>query len=184
MIETERLLLRPPAPADAEPLLDGFADPEVIRYIGRGETGTLLDAIEQVDKMRRAWRLDGFGRFVVVRAADGVVLGRVGLLAWDPETWSSGIRTEIGDRAEVELGWTLVRQAWGQGYATEAAEAARDWALANVQPRRLISLIHPENTRSKRVAAKLGERLEREITTKRGVPAELWALPEPEGTST
>lgn len=182
-IETERLLLRRPVPADAAPLLEGLGDPEVMRYIGRGETGTLLDAIEQVDRMVRAWQADGFGRFVVERAADGAVIARVGLLAWDPVTWSSGVRSEIGDRAEVELGWTLARSAWGLGYATEAARAARDWALAEVRPRRLISLIHPENERSKRVAEKLGERFEHEITTKRGVPAELWVLPEPARTS-
>jgi RimJ/RimL family protein N-acetyltransferase len=154
-----------------------------MRYIGRGETATPLDAIEQVERMTRAWECDGFGRFVVVRAVDSTVIGRVGLLAWDPATWSSGVRSEIGDRAEVELGWTLARHAWGQGYATEAASAARDWALREVRPRRLISLIHPENGRSKGVAAKLGERFEREIRTTRGVPAELWVLPEPPRTS-
>ena len=71
----------------------------------------------------------------------------------------------------------------GRGYATEAAAAARDWALANVRPGRLISLIHPENARSKRVAEKLGERFDRGITTTQGVPAELWVLPEPARTS-
>lgn len=183
MIETDRLLLRRPLPGDAELLLEGLTDPEVMRYIGRGETGTLLDAIEQVDRMTRAWHTDGFGRFVVVRAADGAVIGRVGLLAWDPATWASGLRSEIGARAEIELGWTLVRGVWGLGYATEAACAARDWALAEVHPKRLISLIHPENTRSRRVAEKLGEGFERVVTTKRGVPAELWALAPPERTS-
>ena len=176
MIETDRLLLRLPVPGDAEQLLEGFADPEVMRYIGRGETGTLLDAIDQVDKMQRAWRADGFGRFVVVRQADGAVLGRVGLLAWDPRTWANGIRQELGPDAEIELGWTLARSAWGHGYATEAAEAARDWTLAEVRPRRLISLIHPDNERSKRVATKIGERFDCSVMTKRGIPAELWTL--------
>ena len=177
MIETERLLLRLPVPGDAEQLLESLADPEVMRYIGRGETATLPDAIEQVDRMRRAWRADGFGRFVVVRRDDGAVIGRVGLLAWDPETWASGVRSEIGPDAEIELGWTLARRAWGHGYATEAARAARDWTLAEVRPNRVISLIHPDNERSKRVATKIGQRFDRAVTTARGLPAEVWALP-------
>jgi RimJ/RimL family protein N-acetyltransferase len=183
VIETLRLVLRPPVPGDAAPLLEAFADPDVMRYIGLGETGTLQDAIAQVERMTRAWELDGFGRFVVVRAEDGLVIGRVGLLAWDPLTWTSGVRREIGDRAETELGWTLIRSAWGRGYAAEAASAVRDWALAVVRPARLISLIHPENLRSKRVAEKLGERFDREVFTRRGVPAELWALPSTDRTS-
>ena len=177
MIETERLLLRLPVPADAEQLLESLADPEVMRYIGRGETGTLLDAVEQVDKMLRAWRVDGFGRFVVVSREVGAVIGRVGLLAWDPRSWASGVRSEIGPDAEIELGWTLARSAWGNGYATEAAVAAREWTLAEIRPRRLISLIHPDNERSKRVATKIGESFDCAVTTTRGLPAEVWALP-------
>lgn len=176
MIETERLLLRPPAPGDATAVAETIADPEVMRFIGLGETGDLDDAVEQVEKMRRAWSEDGFGRFIVIRKADRSPLGRVGLLAWDPEAWRSGIRAEIGERAEIELGWTLARRAWGHGYATEAAAAVRDWALREVRPPRLISLIHPENERSLKVARKLGERFDRTITTHRGIPTELWTF--------
>jgi RimJ/RimL family protein N-acetyltransferase len=176
VLETERLLLRLPVPEDAEHLFEAFSDPEVMRFIGRGEIADRVQTAEQIDRMLRAWRVDGFGRFAVVRREDGVVLGRVGLLVWDSATWKSGLRSEIGDRAELELGWTLARHAWGHGYATEAAEAVRDWALREVRPPRLVSLIHPDNERSQRVAAKLGERYERTVMTHRGVAAELWAM--------
>jgi len=176
MLETERLVLRLPVAGDAPSLLEAFADPEVMRYIGTGETGNREDAAAQLEKMRRAWKEDGFGRFVVVRKSDGATLGRVGLLAWDPLVWRSGLRSEIGGEAEIELGWTLARHAWGEGFATEAARAAAEWAVREVRPRRLISLIHPENVRSKRVAAKLGEQLERVLMTHRGVEAELWTF--------
>jgi RimJ/RimL family protein N-acetyltransferase len=183
MIETERLVLRLPVAGDAGSVAEALADPEVMRFIGTGETGTLADAVEQVELMLRAWEEDGFGRFIVVRAEDGATLGRVGLLAWDPNVWRSGIRSEIGDRAEIELGWTFVRKGWGQGYATEAAAAVRDWALREVQLRRLVSLIHPGNTRSMSVATRIGERFEATITTHRGVPSQLWSLPGSSGVA-
>ena len=174
MIETERLLLRLPAPTDATALLRQIEDPEVMRYIGSGETGTLADAVAQVDRMLRGWRDDGFGRFVVVRRADNTVIGRVGLLAWDPVVWRNGTRRELGEHAEIELGWTLERSAWGHGFATEAALAVRDWALREVCPRRLISLIDAENARSIRVAERLGAEPECEVVTARGVTVTLW----------
>jgi len=176
VIETERLLLRLPELDDAAAVAETIADPEVMRFIGAGETGTFGDAVQTVESMRLAWEQDGFGRFVVVRSTDRVTLGRVGLLAWNPTSWKSGTRSEIGDEAELELGWTLGRAAWGHGYATEAALAARDWALREIRPRRLISLIHAENPRSMRVAEKIGERHLDDVTTHRGIQVQLWSL--------
>jgi RimJ/RimL family protein N-acetyltransferase len=176
VIETERLVLRPPEARDAAEIAEQLADAEVMRYIGRGETRGLDDAVEQIERMVRAWELDGFGRFVVVQKADGTAIGRVGLLVWDPELWRSGTLSEIGPHAEVELGWTLARRAWGLGYATEAAAAVRDWAAREVRPRRLISLIHPDNARSMRVAEKIGERFDRVVTTQRGIDVQLWTF--------
>jgi RimJ/RimL family protein N-acetyltransferase len=180
MIETDRLLLRVPEPEDASGVLRYLGDTEVMRWIGRdGETGTYDDAVARIERWRRAWELDGFGHFVVERRDDGEVIGQNGLLAWDPGTWQIGTRTEIGNGAEIEIGWTLERSTWGQGFATEAATAVRDWAFREVRPERLISLIHPDNDRSQRVAQKIGERHERDIVMHHGGPAQLWALASP-----
>jgi RimJ/RimL family protein N-acetyltransferase len=178
VIETERLLLRMPEPEDAEAIYRHLSDPEVMRWIGiNGQIGTYEKAVERESLWRRNWELDGFGHFIVVRRDTGEAIGRVGLLCWDPQTWMNGTRSEIGDQAEVELGWTLERAAWGHGFATEAATAARDWALHEVRPRRLISLIHPDNVRSIRVAEKIGEEYERDIVMHHGGAAQLWSLP-------
>jgi RimJ/RimL family protein N-acetyltransferase len=175
VIETDRLLLRRPAAHDAEAVAEAMADEEVMRFIGLGTTSTLEESRAHVEWMQRAWSEDGFGAFIVVRKADAATLGHVGLFAWDPTTWRPGIRREIGD-AEIELGWMLARDAWGRGYASEAAAAARDWALSEVRPSRLISLIHPQNDRSTRVATKIGEHLETRVTTYLGVPTDLWTF--------
>jgi len=177
VIETSRLLLRPPEPGYAIAVFRYMADPEVMRYLSpAGETRAFEDAIERIESWRRAWADDGFGPFVAIRRDTGTAIGRVGLLCWDPERWFAGTRKEIGDRAEVELGWILERAAWGHGYATEAAAAVRDWALQEVRPRRLISLIHPQNERSMRVAQKIGERYEHDVVTSGGVTVGLWSL--------
>jgi hypothetical protein len=69
----------------------------------------------------------------------------------------------VNDRPEVEIGYRLLPVGWGHGYATEAARAVRDHALRDLGPRRLIALIDPANTRSIRVAERLGMTLEAEV---------------------
>jgi RimJ/RimL family protein N-acetyltransferase len=179
MIETERLLLRPPEEGDVEAVYRFVADPEVMRWIGEdGRTGTYADAAERIERYRRAWELDGFGPFMVVPKGSGEAIGRVGILAWDPRTWEHGTRRELGNTAELELGWTLERVAWGRGFATEAATAIGEWAFRELQPSRLISLIRPDNVRSLRVAQKLGERYLHDVTVG-GATTQLWALASP-----
>jgi RimJ/RimL family protein N-acetyltransferase len=168
VIETERLRLRLPRAEDAPGLLEAFADPEAMRYIGDGSTTDLAGAEEAVDRWLERWNAWGIGMFVVERAEDARVLGRAGFLRWDPETWAIG-------GSETELGWGLAREHWGHGYATEAALALRDWALGERGLTRLISLIQHENLRSVRVAEKLGERYERDVEV-RGNSTRLYSL--------
>ncbi|MFZ0341853.1 MAG: GNAT family N-acetyltransferase [Gaiellaceae bacterium] len=168
MIETERLLLRKPRLEDAPGLLEAFADPEAMRFIGDGSTTDLAGAEQAVRRWLERWSAWGIGMFVIEREEDGRVLGRAGFLRWDPETW------EIGG-SETELGWGLAREHWGHGYATEAALALRDWAFVEHGFTRLVSLIHPDNLPSIRVAEKVGERHERDVEV-RGNPTRLYSL--------
>jgi RimJ/RimL family protein N-acetyltransferase len=168
MIATDRLLLRMPRAEDAPGLLEAFADPDAMRYIGDGSTADLAGAEDTVGRWLERWAAWGIGMFVVERTEDARVLGRAGFLRWDPETW------EIGG-SETELGWGLAREHWGHGYATEAALALRDWALGERGLTRLISLIQHENLPSIRVAEKLGERYERDVEV-RGKPTRLYSL--------
>ena len=92
-LETERLTLRMLRESDFEAYAEICADPEVMRYIGSGQTGGYDDAVVQIERMRLAWEVDGFGRFVVERKDDGSAIGRVGVLAWDPRDWSCGTPT-------------------------------------------------------------------------------------------
>lgn len=161
-IDTDRLVLRPPVPEDAEALAPMYADPEVMRYLGDGRTLTPAQTERSVRRMIDGWEADGFGLFTTVRKADQTVIGRIGLIVWNPETWET-TRANGGGPTELEVGYTLGRPFWGNGYATEAAAAARDFALGQLGARRLIALIIHGNEPSENVARKLGFEYERDI---------------------
>jgi RimJ/RimL family protein N-acetyltransferase len=93
------------------------------------------------------WQLRGYGIWAVEEKATGRLLGRIGL--FKPEGWPG-----------FELGWVLGRDAWGKGYATEGARRALDYAFTELRYDHVISLIHPENRASVRVAERIGEKLE------------------------
>jgi RimJ/RimL family protein N-acetyltransferase len=138
---TPRLRLRGFASGDADALAAMYADSEVMRFLGG-----VIDREESWRKLALHvghWALRGYGNWAVERRSDGVFLGRAGL--WNPEGWPG-----------LEVGWKFARHAWGQGFATEAGRAALDWAWSSLDVARIISLIHPENTASVRVAERLG----------------------------
>ena len=160
-LETERLLLRRPQDGDLDAYAELFADPGVVRYTG-GVTKSRAESQRTLERMIRHWDDHGIGLFSAVREEDDQVLGRVGFLVWDAESWRHAMLRPPRGKTETEIGWTLARGHWGRGYATEGATAARDWALQELGLRRLISLIQRGNDASVRVARKLGETLERE----------------------
>ena len=175
-LETDRLLLRAPVRDDAEALAPMYADPEVMRYVGDGRTLSRTDTERSVRRMIERWEADGFGLFTTVRKHDGAVIGRVGLLVWNSETWEPTTRADGADApTEVEVGYTLGRDYWGQGYATEAAGAVRDYALRELGAERLIALIIRGNSASENVARKLGLEYERDVLLGRR-EAQLFAL--------
>ena len=140
-LATDRLVLRGWRDEDLDAYAAITADPEVMRFMG----GPLdrVDTWRQMAFMAGHWELRGYGLWVVER--EGELIGRIGLL--NPEGWPG-----------LEVGWLLGRSAWGQGYATEAARAAVEYAWRELQARELISLIARENTPSQRVAERLGMR--------------------------
>ena len=164
MIETERLLLRKPKLGDAKALQQAYGDPEVMEFIGSGETRDLEQTREWIKRQTARWKADGFGSLVIERKEDKRVLGRTGFLVWNSETWQTGTLADFGDDVGVvELGWVLAKEHWGRGYATEAALAARDHAFKTLKLPRLISLIMKGNDRSIRVAERIGARYVRDV---------------------
>ena len=173
LLETERLVLRLPRPEDAEAWSTATADAEVMQYIG-GNGGA---AEQSIDRFLERWSANGFGQYAVERREDGAFLGRLGLLVWDTRGWRRSTLPEAGDAAEIDLGWALLSRYWGQGYATEGAQAVRDAAWTDLGLERLTSIIHPDNVRSIRVAERLGAQLEREVETVEWDRLQVWVHP-------
>jgi RimJ/RimL family protein N-acetyltransferase len=146
-LETERLLLRGWRDEDTGPWAELCADDEVMRSLGREAGLSLGDAWRDMAIMAGHWALKGYGHWVLELRETGELVGRAGL--YRPPDWPG-----------LELGWTVARPHWGNGYAGEAARAAMDWARTELGTGHLISLIDDENRRSQRVAEKLGMRQE------------------------
>jgi RimJ/RimL family protein N-acetyltransferase len=144
VIETPRLRLRAFAEADLDAYAAMSADAEVMRHIGSGGPQARDMAWRQMAGFLGHWVLRGYGMWAVERRdAPGLLIGRVGFL--HAEGWPG-----------CELGWLLARAAWGQGFALEAAAAARQAGREQLGLGELVSFIHAENTRSIRLAERLG----------------------------
>jgi RimJ/RimL family protein N-acetyltransferase len=167
-LETERLVLRKPEATDREGYAEMWGDPEVVRYLG-GTTLAPSEVPQAIERMLRHWDRHGVGLFSVLRKEDERLLGRVGYLLWDPERWEHAMNEELEGDVEYEIGWTIARAYWNQGYATEAAIACRDHAFRELGRYRVISLIAPPNVASIRVAEKLGESYKRDVELRLGI---------------
>lgn len=174
-LETERLLLRPLSLDDLDAFAAFYADPEVMRYLGVGRTLSRDETEQSLGRMLRSFDVDGFGQLAVERTEDGELIGRCGFLVWDAETLTPTTEAEATGPTELEIGYALGSEFWGQGYATEAATAVRNHALRSMRRTRLIAFIRPGNRASARVAEKLGMRHERDVELM-GLPARLYAL--------
>ena len=163
-LETERLLLRPLTLDDLDDIARFVSDPETMRYIGAGGARTRDQARKSLEWMIETFERQGFGHFAVERKEDGALVGRAGLNVWDPSDWSITRVDEAAGPIEIEIAYLFGREYWGQGLATEAATAVRDWALGEHGFERLIALIYPDNVRSIGVARKLGMRPAGEAT--------------------
>jgi len=137
-------------------------------FIGLGQLWDTAKADEVFDRMLGHWHERGFGWRSVLDRASWEWLGFVGLNVVGP---GKGVAPE-----EVEIGWWLVRSAWGRGYASEGAAAARDEGFELVGLDRLIARLQAANIASSRVAEKIGLRLEREATGSHGESLLIYCL--------
>lgn len=143
MIETGRLTLRPWQEADIAPFHAMGQAAEVMRYLG--PPMTIDQARNAYDRMVARQAEHGFCFWAIERTEDGAFIGFCGLLP-----------AKMPIEGEVEIGWRLAREAWGQGYAREAAQASLDWAWGHLDVPAIAAITVPANTRSWGLMERLG----------------------------
>ncbi len=138
---TERLLLRPPLPEDFEGWAAFQADPEATRFVGGAQLRA--PAWRSFCAMAGAWQIRGFAMFSMIERDSGRWIGRTG--PWQPEGWPG-----------TEVGWGVLPEFAGRGYAYEAAVASMDYAVDVLGWTDIIHTIDPGNLPSIRLAQRLG----------------------------
>lgn len=141
VIETARLRLRVPEERDFDGFVALMSDEIAAQHIGGVQSPSVT--WRNMATVIGHWHWRGFGFFTVEERETGAWVGRVG--PWYPHGWS-----------QPEVGWSILRDHWGKGYAPEAAAASMDFAFGTLGWDEVIHLIAAENTNSQTVARKLG----------------------------
>lgn len=151
ILETSRLTLRYITSRDAEALMPILGDAEVMQFsiIGVHSPKQIRQFIEQ---RLISYMEYGFGLYAVVHKQNQELIGYCGFFI-----------QSIEQQKEVEVGYRLAQKYWGQGLATEAAKAVVEYGQQRFNFQRFVCLIEIENSRSIRVANKLGMTLEKKI---------------------
>ena len=161
VLETDRLILRPPRLEDFESYAEFFADEPSTRYLAG-----VLDrdgAWKHFTDLAASWFLYGDGKFSIVEKVSGRWVGRVG-------------PGRVPGVEELEVGWSLASEFRRKGYAREAAAAALNHVFDGRGCGQVAHCIRPENTASSRLAADLGAKLSRASVqlTFYPAPVDIW----------
>jgi RimJ/RimL family protein N-acetyltransferase len=151
ILQTQRLSLRKFVPEDVNALAAILCDPETMRYYPVSFDHAAV--VDWIVRNRARYVNDGYGLWAMILNSTGELIGDCGLVC-----------QTVDGTDQVEIGYHVRRNQWGQGYATEAARACRDYGFANLKVDKLISLIRPDNIASCRVAEKNGMTIWKEVT--------------------
>jgi [ribosomal protein S5]-alanine N-acetyltransferase len=152
-LETKRLILREFSLNDVDDLLEVLSDPIAMQFYPKPFDRQMTQT--WIERNMQSYIRHGFGLWALILKASGQLIGDCGLVA-----------QKVDDSDAVEIGYHVRRVLWGQGFATEAAQACREYGFNQLDCNRLISLINPENIASRRVAEKNGMRLIKQMTWK------------------
>jgi RimJ/RimL family protein N-acetyltransferase len=166
MLHTARLRLRPLSLDDLDAMCAIWSDPETMRYYpapyDRARVAALLrSCLERYEQ-------HGYGLWAMIGKQDGVFIGDCGPL-----------QQPIEGQTMIEVGYHTNRPYWNQGYATEAARACCRYVLHTLRAPQVVSLVHPENRASRRVAEKIHAHMQHCFWEKTGQEMCLYSTPAP-----
>jgi RimJ/RimL family protein N-acetyltransferase len=141
VIETPRLVLKVPSLKEFDAWCAFMADEDAARYIGKAQPPAVV--WRGICTMIGSWQQEGFAMFSVFEKDTGRWVGRLG--PWRPHGWPGN-----------EVGWGVIRDVWGKGYALEGSIASMDFAVDVLGWTDIIHSIHPDNVNSQKLARRLG----------------------------
>ena len=156
-LTTKRLALRPFSFSDLGLAIDLFTDEQIMRYVG----GTIAKEkiVEEAEFYTRRGGRGCIGIWCICDRITGESLGSIALLPLpvdkDDTDWEQLIEDQLPD-GEVEIGFLLKRTAWGNGYATEAAQRLLRFVFEDSPLEEVVAVIDPKNQSSRRVLEKIG----------------------------
>jgi RimJ/RimL family protein N-acetyltransferase len=162
ILETQRLKLREFSQDDLDDLAAMVADEDQMRFYPRPKTRD--EASAWISLNLALYKEYGFGFWLIESLPDSGFLGYCGIRPLALEGTS-----------EIEIGWHTKKTSWNRGIATEAATAARDMAFERFDLSRLVAIIHPDHTASRRVAEKIEMEVERATILDDDYPAVIYA---------
>lgn len=163
ILETERLKLRELTRDDLEDLHAVLSDPIAMKYYPRPFTVDMTR--DWIDWSLRNYAEHGFGLWAMILKEEDRLVG------------DCGLTIQLVDGVdEIEIGYHLLRACWGRGLATEAAIGCRDYVFDVLGRNRVISWMGPENVPSRRVAERVGMKLEKQTRNRFGKEAVVYAI--------
>jgi len=143
VMRTERLILRRMTKDDTKNLMEIFSDPVAMKYYPSTKNeGETLEWIEWTQKNYEQYAV---GLWIVEDKVTGEFLGQCGI-----------VPQEVDGVIEMEIGYLFVRRVWGNGYATEAALACKNYGFEKLKLNRMVSLPDVNNIPSTKVAERIG----------------------------
>ncbi len=141
MFETDRLILRRLDEWDIDDIFAMRSDPEVMRFIRAPQNR--IETVNWLNLVSSRWESDHIGFCAIVEKQNKKFVGWCGL-------W------QLRETNELEIGYAIARDAWGKGFATEAARVFLQYAFKRLKPNKIVAVAEPENAASRRVMEKLG----------------------------
>jgi RimJ/RimL family protein N-acetyltransferase len=142
-LTTARLVLRGFAESDVDPLYQILSDADALRYFPDPRPPSRERVQKIISNQLQHWERYGYGWWAIEQRS------RNGLIGW------SGLQF-LPETVEVEVGYLLGQPFWGQGLATEAAQACVQYGFEQLGLQTIVGIVHPENVASQRVIEKLG----------------------------
>ena len=141
MFETDRLILRRLDERDVDEIFAMRSDPEVMRFIRAPQNR--VETVNWLNLVSSRWESDHIGFCAIVEKETGKFVGWCGL-------W------QLKETNELEIGYAIAKNAWGIGFATEAARVFLRYAFEQLKTGKIVAVAEPENASSRRVMEKLG----------------------------